>query len=153
MTPGRTHPAPPQALLNIPLVGISHVIIHLVRRSVKHDMHVLIAANAHAAAFHHGSAIAAAILVSLLLLGLHQPRLAAAAALVRRQQRSGRARRGRRGAAAADPRELDRAVDAGDGAVVELDAVEEFLGRFAVFEGDFGRGVGGVDVGEFADAL
>jgi hypothetical protein len=122
-------------------------------------MHVLIAANAHAAAFHHGSV---AILVSLL--SLHQPRivrgLAAPApreALVRRRaRRRGRARRGRgarRGAAASDPCKLDRAVDPGNGSVVELDAVKELLGRLAVFKGDLGGGLGGPDVGELANAL
>ena len=155
----RTHPASSLVLLNVPLVWIRNIIVHLVRRAVEHDIHVLIAANAHAAAFHHGSV---AILVSLQ--SLRQPRivrgLAAPAprgALVRRQtRRRGRARGGRgarRGAAAADPCKLDRAVDARNGPVVELDTVKELFGRLAVFEGDLSSGLGGLNVGELANAL
>lgn len=66
---------------------------------------------------------------------------------------AGRGGCGARGAVGAGPGELDGGVEAGDLLVEEENRVEEFLGGFAVFEGDFRRGRGGLDVGELADAL
>ena len=135
-------------LLNIPLIRICNVVVHLVSRTVEHDMHVLIAANADAAAFHG----AVGLLVSLRLCQPGIRRGLVRVGLVRRSVGAWGGRGACR-AAAADPGNVDRVVDAGNDPIVELDSVEEFLCRFTILEGDFGRRGRGLDVGELSDAL